>query len=124
MKDVFSGLSRISAPSKMEVLKEFYLRNHQQITFVTLKKIFLLSKMPHPLLLTDNIMVDGTTTTGWNTNQNQMKNIYPFNIVFQVLKVVFIKFLRYNHQIFYFLSLLEIHSTLSEKKDFFYKFFF
>ena len=36
-----------------------------------------------------------------NTNQNQMKNIYPFYIVFQ-----WWKFVRYSHQIFYFLLFL------------------
>ena len=46
-----------------------YSRNGQQITFV--------------LFLTDNIDRDGQ-----NTNQNQMKNTFPFYTVFQVLKVL------------------------------------
>ena len=46
-----------------------YSRNGQQITFV--------------LFLTDNIDQDGQ-----NTNQNQMKNTFPFYTVFQVLEVL------------------------------------
>ena len=33
-------------------------------------------------------------------------NTCPFYIIFQVLKVLFIKFVRYSHQIFYFLLFL------------------
>ena len=46
---------------------------------------------------------------GWNTNQNQMKNIPPFykflkllQVCFQVLKVLLIKMCKMSHQIFYF----------------------
>ena len=46
-----------------------YSRDGRQITFV--------------LFLMDNIDQDGQ-----NTNQNQMKNTFPFYIVFQVLKVL------------------------------------
>ena len=40
MKYIFSGISRISVPSKMDVLKVLYLKDHQQKTFVWLKKNF------------------------------------------------------------------------------------
>ena len=64
-----------------------------------------------------------------------MKNIYPFYIVFQVLKVLFIKKIRIKlpdllflvvlHQLLHqWISFVELHSTLSEKKDFRHKFSF
>ena len=62
-------------------------------------------------------------TTGWNANQNQMKNMHPFYILFQVLKVPFVKkfkiqlpdllFLVVLHQQ---ISFLELHTTLLEEE--------
>ena len=52
-----------------------YSSDGQQITFL--------------LFLTDNIDQDGQ-----NTNQNPMKNTFPFYIVFQVLKVLLGKICR------------------------------
>ena len=92
---------------KWNSLKERYHKDHQQITFVTLNKFFPLSKTLHPLFLTDNIMVYGILTTGWNNNWNQMKNICPFYIVFQVLIVVFIK--KYKIQLPDLLLLVVLH---------------
>ena len=48
--------------------------DYQQITFVMLNRFFLLSKTPPPQLTVLNIH----DQAGWNTNQNQMKNICPF----------------------------------------------
>ena len=35
-------------------------------------------------------VLNGQNEDGWNTNQNQIKNINPFHIVFEVLKVLLI----------------------------------
>ena len=82
---------------------------------------------PNPLILMDNIKVDGIPTKiKWNIHP-------PVYIVFQVLKVILTKNCTINHQIFYFLlfyisfyisrhhflhKFLELPSALSEKKIF------
>ena len=40
---------------------------------------------------------------GWNTNRNYMKNTHPFHILFHVLKVFLIKFIRYEAPVHSFL---------------------
>ena len=59
-------------------------RDHQQITFITLKRFCQLrnSPLPLPLLLTDN------------SNQNPKKDICPFYIVFQVLNILLINIFK------------------------------
>ena len=87
----------------------------------------LLSKpSPYPVFLMDNIKMDTISTKiKWEIH------VLAFYIVFQVLKVAtsLWKFVRYSHQIFYFLlfllaftsadiifhTFLELHSILSEK---------
>ena len=60
-------------------------RDCQQITFTTLNRFCPLSKNPPPPVL------NGQNHDGWNANQNQLKNKHLFHIVFEVLKVLFIK---------------------------------
>ena len=54
-----------------------------KLTFVTINRFCLLSSRLS--------ILNGQYQDGWNTKQKQMKNIYPFCIVFQVLKVLLIK---------------------------------
>ena len=55
-----------------------------------------LSETPHSLFLTDNV--------GWNTNQNQIKNMFFLHCISSFEGTNFLyKILRYNHKIFYFL---------------------
>ena len=54
-----------------------------KLTFVTINRFCLLSSR---LSILNRQYQDG-----WNTNQKQMKNVHPFCIVFQVLKVLLIK---------------------------------
>ena len=71
------------------------------------------------MFLTDNnIIVDGATTTGWNTNQNQMKNICPFYSVFQVLKVVFMKNFKMQPPDLLFLVINRTSFNIIRKKRF------
>ena len=76
------------------------LREHQQLTSVLLNRFYSLSKIhPHPsLFLTDNIKLDGIST--------KMKwKIYFLSTLYFKFWRCFLwkKFLRYNHQTFYFL---------------------
>ena len=98
------------------------------MTFVTLNGFCRLSKPSQPHVL------NGQYQDRWNTNQNQMKNTCPFYIVFQVLKVPLIKICKKQplNLLFFLLlllafttsadiifhKLLELHSTLFEKKRF------
>ena len=66
-----------------------------------------LSKTLHPLFLTDNI----------NTNQNQIKNIHLPDILFQVLKVLLIKY--YKIQLPVLLFLVVLHQPLHQEISFF-----
>ena len=90
----------------------------RQITFVTLNRFCQLSKPPPPLPDLNRQNQDE-----WNINQDQMKNMTPFYIVCQVLKVLLFKT---SHQILYFMlfyisflsadiifyKFLKLHSTL------------
>ena len=109
-------------------------RDCQQITFITLNNSrFCPLSNPPPL----PPVLNGQNQDGWNTNQNQMKNMSPSYFVFQVLKVLLIKickmqplggrdllFLVYIDVLDFtsaniiFHKYLELHSTLSEKKTF------
>ena len=59
------------------------LKDCQQMTFIMLHRFCLLSekKTSPPLFLMDNIKMDKIPT-------KNMKNVHPFYIVFQVLKVL------------------------------------
>ena len=62
------------------------MHDHQQITFITLSRLCPLSTPPPLLFLMDNIKLAGILTKfKWN------KYICLFHIVFQILKVLFIK---------------------------------
>ena len=61
------------------------IRDCQQITFIMLNRFCLLSKKNPPPVLNRQYQ------SGYNTNQNQIKNACPFYIVFQVLEVLLIK---------------------------------
>ena len=92
-----------------------YCRDGQKITSI--------------LFLTDNIDQDGQ-----NTNQNQMKNTFPFfTLYFKFWRHFLEKFVRCSCQTFLlflltftsaiiFHKFLELHSTLSGKKKFFHEF--
>ena len=111
----------------LEFLGFLYLRDFQQITFVTLNvtKILSVKQPSHPPVL------NGQYQDGQNANQNQMGNRCPFYIIFQVLKVLHIKicrikppdllflvFLGFTSADIIFHKFLELHLTLSEKKIF------
>ena len=63
------------------------LNNCRQITFVILIGFCPLSNHPPP----QPRVLKEQNQDGWNTNQNQLKNTHLFHIVFEVLKVLFIK---------------------------------
>ena len=68
-----------------------------------LNRFFPLSKtppIPSPIPVVNRQYQNGWRT---NANKNQMKNTPIFFIVFQVLRVLLKKNVRYSHQIFYFL---------------------
>ena len=73
-----------AVPTKVKWKMHTLFRDHQQITFITLKRFCQLhnSHLPLPLLLTDN------------SNQNPKKDICPFHIVFQVLNILLIKIFK------------------------------
>ena len=86
----------------------------RQITFVTLNRFCQLGKGGD---------LNRQNQDEWNINQDQMKNMTPFYIVCQVLKVLLFKI---SHQILYFMlfyisflsadiifyKFLKLHSTL------------
>ena len=98
----------------------------RQITFVTLNRFCQLSNLPPPSPTLP--VLNRQYQDEWNINQDQMKNMIPFYIVCQVLKVLLFKI---SHQILYFMlfyisflsadiifyKFLKIHSTLYEKKN-------
>ena len=80
---------------------------------------------------------NGQYQAGWNTNQNQMKNIHPFYIVFQGFEGTsyknattrtfiscFTLAFKSVDIIFFFYIFLELHSMLSKKITFIFKFSF
>ena len=73
--------------------------NHGQKILSVNKQAHAPPPRPHThtpsLFLMDNVKMGRIQT-----------NTCPFYIIFQVLKVLFIKFVRYSHQIFYFLLFL------------------
>ena len=84
----------------MSTVKEFYKLKFNELTKTSVYDEILkglsissclmdfcpLSKTFHPLFL-----IWRQNQAGWNANQNQIKNIHLFDILFQVLKVLLIK---------------------------------
>ena len=98
----------------------FKLMDCRQITFVTLNGFCLLSKKTHPRVL------NRQNQDWWSTNQNQIKNIYPFYIVFEVLKVLLtiickmqplhlLFLVRFHISRYHFSLFLELHTTCERK---------
>ena len=116
-------------------LKAFSGRKLSQTLECVFNRFCPLSQNPSPTLPP---ALHGQYQDWYNTNQNRLKNTCPFYIVFQFFKVLLINLLRYRYYHFYFLlfllsftstdiildKFLEIHSTLSEKKDFCHRFSF
>ena len=84
------------------------LRDHQQLTSVSLNKFYSLSKIhPHSsLFLTDNFKLDGIST------KIKWKIYVLLTLYFKFWRCFLWKnFLRYNHRIFYFLLFCISFST-------------
>ena len=73
----------------------------KQITFVALNGFFSLSKTlsPPPVF-------NGQYQAGWNSKRNQVKNIYLFDFLFQVLKVLPIKTMKFLSAVVLFFVIL------------------
>ena len=77
-----------------------------------LNRFCLLSK-PLPPVLNAN----GQNQDGWNTNQNQLKNTNLFHIVFEVLKVLFIKICKMQPLDLLFLVALLVWSQVARSSS-------
>ena len=112
-----------------QLTKMLLVRDHWQITFITLNRFCaLIKKNPTSLFLIDNIKLDGVPTKiKWKIH----------TLLYFKFKVPLIKIYKINHQIFYLLlfyivfsadiifhKFLELHSTLSEKTIFVKNFLF
>ena len=62
-----------------------HLRDLQQIPLVTINGFCTLYKTPSTLPI-----LKGQYQAGWNTKQDQIKNMHLFDILFQVLKLLLI----------------------------------